>query len=396
MILLRNRIWSIVWSMPFSVRSRHLSSVRAGCWWCGSHQFDIRNVRERYILSSETFAAMFVYFCRLSCDMPDERSLEKFPPVTQAHAPERRGYISRIEQSDDRRNGGKRFARWCRSRCGASPGYALSVRLQKKPMKSCFCGLFRGQNLQLMRVFYVHHLVADVVCRFTRNTNGWRILLQRMLVEQESIPTRWLSCGSSPLQWWKNRISTFCPQGPGRKDIIWQWRQVSYKSWQASFRRPSNRWVSSRKAFAFPSKCIRSSHSAAESCCPSGCFSYRNCPFLQEDIEMARSPECPKEDCPSRAPDKPRQSRQFKMKSRVQSSPLKLLSPIISESPHTAFEALCVSQLSHKDASRRKYCCVLFCNLRRPKDKSVIISLKFERFSSRSRWNSSIPASGWY
>ena len=33
---------------------------------------------------------------------------------------------------------------------------------------------------------------------------------------------------------------------------------------------------------AFPSKCVKSSHSIEESCSPSGCLSFKNCPLPSE------------------------------------------------------------------------------------------------------------------
>ena len=55
------------------------------------------------------------------------------------------------------------------------------------------------------------------------------------------------------------------------------------------FLRPKNWWVSIRKALAFPSKCVKSSHSIEERC------DFNAKPFPSEKyVEIAFSPECPK------------------------------------------------------------------------------------------------------
>ena len=145
---------------------------------------------------------------------------------------------------------------------------------------------------------------------------------------------------------------------------------VEYVKTNPPLRRPSNWWVRMRKAFAFPSKCVKSSHSIGESCSPSGCFSCSLCPFPSEkNVEMARSPECPKgglpKSCARQAADtiEPISGRK-ELSSSGWRSRIALATSFPKDRPTQDTSRLCVSRLCTKILPGSGNTCVLFCRRR--------------------------------
>ena len=121
-----------------------------------------------------------------------------------------------------------------------------------------------------------------------------------------------------------------------------------------------------RKAFAFPSKCVKSSHSIGESCSPSGCFSCSLCPFPSEkNVEIARSPECPKgglpNSCARQAADtiEPISGRK-ELSSSGWRSRIALATSLPKDRPTQDTSRLCVSRLCTKILPGSGNTCVLF------------------------------------
>ena len=141
------------------------------------------------------------------------------------------------------------------------------------------------------------------------------------------------------------------------------------------FRRPSNWCVSSRNAFAFPSKCVKSSHSIEESCSPSGCLSFKNCPLPSEKkVDMARSPECPKgglpKSCARQAAEtiEPISGRKDSCSSGWRSR-IAFATSFPNERPTQDTSRLCVSRLCTKILPGKGNTWVLFCSRRKGAEK---------------------------
>ena len=125
----------------------------------------------------------------------------------------------------------------------------------------------------------------------TKYTNGWRAYFKGCSLSNIS-PNSVAILRKLSSSLTKKPNLDFVPARLDEKGYFTIEAKVVYVRTNPPLRRPSNWCVSIRKAFAFPSKCVKSSHSIGESCSPFGCFSFRRTPFPSEKkVEIAFSPE---------------------------------------------------------------------------------------------------------